>query len=156
MKMALASETEILRRRFRKQDKIKRSYYMNIQTIYTIKNKLTALIISSALLFTFGIFFSDNVQAVNVIKDNQSGVFKEATDQDIRKTDTIKNITNILLYMLGIIAVVPIIIGGMKYVLANGDASKIKSSKDIIMYAVIGLIVAIMAWGIVSFVVDRF
>lgn len=129
---------------------------MNIQTIYTIKNKLTALIISSALLFTFGIFFSDNVQAVNVIKDNQSGVFKEATDQDIRKTDTIKNITNILLYMLGIIAVVAIIIGGMKYVLANGDASKIKSSKDIIMYAVIGLIVAIMAWGIVSFVVDRF
>ena len=130
---------------------------MNTQTLYTVKNKIAALVVGSALVLTLGVFLmSDTAQAVNVIKDNQTGVFKEATEQDIRQTDAIKNITNILLYALGFIAVIAIIIGGIKYVLANGDASKIKSSKDIILYAVIGLIVAIMAWGIVSFVVDRF
>lgn len=66
------------------------------------------------------------------------------------------SLTNTLLFVLGIVAVVMIIVGGIKYATANGDASKVKSAKDTVMYSVVGLIVAIMAWGIVTFVVGRF
>lgn len=67
-----------------------------------------------------------------------------------------KNIINTLLYVVGIVAVVMIIIGGIRYASSNGDSSAIQGAKNTILYAVIGLIVAIMAFAIVNFVVARF
>lgn len=63
-----------------------------------------------------------------------------------------KNIINTMLVVLGMIAVVMIVIGGIRYTTSNGDAAQIKSAKDTIMYAVIGIVVAIMAYAIVNFV----
>lgn len=67
--------------------------------------------------------------------------------------DQIKTVVNIMLFILGAIAVIMIIIGGIRYAISNGDASSIKAAKDTILYAVIGLVVAIMAYAIVNFVV---
>ncbi|KKW02981.1 MAG: hypothetical protein UY35_C0009G0024 [Candidatus Saccharibacteria bacterium GW2011_GWC2_48_9] len=66
-----------------------------------------------------------------------------------------KIVTNILLFLVGTAAVIMIILGGIKYTTSNGDPSQIKSAKDTILYSVVGLIVAIMAWGIVTFVIDQ-
>ena len=68
----------------------------------------------------------------------------------------IKTIVNMILFILGAIAVIMIIIGGIRYTTSNGDASNIKSAKDTILYAVIGLIVAILAYAIVNWVVGAF
>jgi hypothetical protein len=68
----------------------------------------------------------------------------------------IKTIVNILLYILGAIAVVMIVIGGVRYTTSNGDSSAITSAKNTILYAVIGLIVAILAYSIVNFVLSQF
>lgn len=68
----------------------------------------------------------------------------------------IGTITNILLFLIGTIAVIAIVIGGIRYTTSNGDASQTKAAKDTILYAVIGLIVAIMAYAIVRWVVDAF
>lgn len=68
----------------------------------------------------------------------------------------IKNVINALLFILGAIAVIMIVIGGIKYTISNGDASSIKSAKDTILYSVIGLVVALLAYAIVNFVVDQF
>ena len=70
--------------------------------------------------------------------------------------DTAKNIINTLLYVVGIVAVLMIIIGGIRYAASNGDSSAIQGAKNTVLYAVIGLIVAIMAFAIVNFVVGRF
>jgi len=67
----------------------------------------------------------------------------------------IKNIVNTLLFVLGAIAVVMIIIGGIKYTTSNGDTGAVTSAKNTIMYAVIGVIVAILAYAIVNFVITR-
>lgn len=67
--------------------------------------------------------------------------------------DIVKNVINTMLYILGIIAVIMIVIGGVRYTTSNGDSSQTKAAKDTILYAVIGLIVAIMAFAIVNFVV---
>ena len=47
---------------------------------------------------------------------------------------------------------IAIIIGGVKYMTSQGDAAKIKSAKDTILYAVIGLIVALLAFAITNFI----
>ena len=70
--------------------------------------------------------------------------------------DQIKTITNVLMFLIGAIAVIAIIIGGIRYVTSNGDASQTKAAKDTIMYAVIGVIVAILAYAIVNFVITAF
>lgn len=94
--------------------------------------------------------------AVNVIKEENKGLFAQSNSQNISNSGVIQNIVNILLFVLGTAAVIAIIIAGITYATANGDASKTKQSKDTIMYAVVGLIVALMAWAIVSFVLKQF
>jgi hypothetical protein len=68
----------------------------------------------------------------------------------------IHNVINILFIVLGMIAVIMIVIGGIRYTTSNGDSSQVKSAKDTIMYAVIGLVVAILAYAIVNFILSAF
>ena len=67
----------------------------------------------------------------------------------------IKDIVNALLFILAAVAVIMIVIGGIKYTISQGDSSAITSAKNTILYSVIGLVVAILAYAIVNFVVDR-
>ncbi len=81
---------------------------------------------------------------------------KECTNKDASSTNLagfIKQIINLLLYVLGAIAVLMIIIGGIRYTTSGGDQSGVKGAKDTILYAVIGLVVALMAYAIVNFVI---
>lgn len=55
----------------------------------------------------------------------------------------------------GIVAVVIIIIGGIRYAASNGDSSGVQSAKNTILYAVVGLIVVILAASITGFVINN-
>lgn len=66
----------------------------------------------------------------------------------------IKTVINLLLFIIGVIAVIYVIIGGIKYVTSNGDAAAVKSAKDTILYAIIGIVVAVMAYAIVNWIIN--
>lgn len=68
---------------------------------------------------------------------------------------TIKNVGNILIFITGSIAVLMIIIGGLRYTLSGGDQGTINSAKNTIMYAVVGLVVSIAAYAIVNLVLSN-
>jgi len=70
--------------------------------------------------------------------------------------ESIALIINILLFLIGAVSVIMIIIGGIRYVLSGGDSTQITGAKNTILYAVIGLVVALLAYAIVNFVVTRF
>lgn len=74
-----------------------------------------------------------------------------ATKDDLPKL--IQTIVNVLLFIAGAIAVVMIILGGIRYVTSNGAQDQVKAAKDTILYSVVGLIVALLAFAIVQFVV---
>ena len=61
-------------------------------------------------------------------------------------------ITNTVLYAVGIISVIMLIFGGLRYVISGGDSKKVTDAKNTIMYAIIGLIISILAYAIVNFV----
>ena len=65
-------------------------------------------------------------------------------------------VTNILLFLMGAVSVIMIIIGGFRYVTSQGDQTQMQSAKNTILYAVIGVVVSIAAYAIVSFVVTQF
>jgi len=62
-------------------------------------------------------------------------------------------IVNTLLFIIGAVAVVMLIYGGFRYVTSGGDSSAVTSAKNTILYAVIGIIVAILAYAVVNFVI---
>lgn len=68
--------------------------------------------------------------------------------------DTVKKLINTLLFVLGAVAVIVIIVGGIRYTTSDGDPGKIQSAKNVILYAVIGVIVSMLAYAIVNFVID--
>jgi hypothetical protein len=65
-------------------------------------------------------------------------------------------IVNVLLFIIGAVAVIMLIYGGIRYVLSGGDASAVTAAKNTILYAIVGIIVAILAYAIVNFVITRF
>lgn len=68
----------------------------------------------------------------------------------------IKIVIQVLLIVGGIIAVIMIIIGGIRYMTSNGDSADVKAAKDTILYSIIGLVVAGAAYVIVTWVVGQF
>lgn len=68
----------------------------------------------------------------------------------------IKTITNLLILAIGVISVIMIIVGGFRYALSAGDSKNTTGAKDTILYAVIGLVVALLSYAIANFVLGRF
>jgi len=65
-------------------------------------------------------------------------------------------IVNILLFVIGAIAVIMLIVGGIRYVVSGGDQAQVTAAKNTIMYAVVGIIIAILAYAIINFVLGIF
>jgi hypothetical protein len=57
--------------------------------------------------------------------------------------------------VVGILSTIWLIVGAVKYVLSGGDSAGIKSAKETITYALAGLVVALLAFGIVNFITSR-
>lgn len=62
--------------------------------------------------------------------------------------------TNIVLYVVGAVSVIMLVWGGFRYIISGGDSKKVTDAKNTILYAIIGLIIAIMAYAIVNFVLN--
>ncbi len=67
----------------------------------------------------------------------------------------IRDVVNILLFIIGAIAVIMLVIGGIRYTISGGDQSQVTAAKNTILYAIVGIIVALFAYAIVNFVLDR-
>ncbi|MDF2461225.1 MAG: rane protein of unknown function [Candidatus Saccharibacteria bacterium] len=65
--------------------------------------------------------------------------------------DGFNNIVTIMIAVVGMVSVIALMVGGLFYAFSHGDAKLIQRAKDTLLYAVIGLIVSIGAYGIVIF-----
>ena len=63
-------------------------------------------------------------------------------------------IINVILYLLGAVSVVMLIYGGVRYTTSGGNAASITAAKSTIIYAIVGLVVAILAFSIANFVIS--
>lgn len=78
---------------------------------------------------------------------------KSGEENDL--TAVITNVVNILLFIIGAASVIMIVIGGLRYVTSGGDSGSVNSAKNTILYAIVGLVIAFMAYAIVNFVVTQ-
>lgn len=78
-----------------------------------------------------------------------------ASGQLFGKNSIFTTVTDILLFIIGAISVIMLIIGGIRYVLSGGDQGAVTSAKNTILYAIIGIVVAFLAYAAVIFVTNQ-
>lgn len=77
------------------------------------------------------------------------------TDPDVT-ADTFTKVLNIMFPIVGAIAFIILLLAAFKYVRSRGNPTETAKAKNTIIYAVIGLIVTILAYPIITFVVSQF
>jgi ABC-type Fe3+ transport system permease subunit len=86
-----------------------------------------------------------------------SGVCSEDGSRDpiTGPNGIIMTAVRILSFVVGVASVIMVIVGGLKYIMSNGDSNAISSAKNTILYAIIGLVIFAVSQAIVAFVVNR-
>lgn len=79
----------------------------------------------------------------------------DTTSGSSHVSGTIKNLVNIFSAVVGIISVLMIIFGGLKYITSGGDSNNVSSAKNTIIYAILGLVVVALAQFIVQLVLNK-
>lgn len=77
----------------------------------------------------------------------------DLTDQDTADKMA-NNIIQVVLSLLGVLAVGVMILGGIMYIVSTGDAAKVHRAKNLILYGLIGLVVSLLAYTIATFVIQ--
>lgn len=130
----------------------------------SIKKILSAALIVPALALSVGVVatpahaafekgLGDGAQSAQG-KDQQgdaASLFGEGGQGGIFRT-----ITNVLLFLIGAISVIMLIVGGIRYVVSGGDSTAVQNAKNTILYAIVGVVVAILAYAVVNFVITSF
>lgn len=114
--------------------------------------------LAAAVYVVTALFFAPTSYAFNLGMQDGMNAAKgadQATDL-FGATGIFTTITNVLLFIIGAISVIMIIIGGLRYVISGGDASKVSAAKNTILYAVVGIVVALLAYAIINFVIGSF
>ncbi len=135
-----------------------------------ITNKITGLMIVAFMALGVGVLALP-VSSVNALGiqggansaqgNGQSGCLV-ATDKGGKdcsgssETPIFQTITNVLLFIIGGVSVIMLIIGGIRYTISGGDSSAVTSAKNTILYAIVGIVVALLAYAIVNFVLGSF
>jgi len=83
-----------------------------------------------------------------------SGITATGQSDDTSLATIIRNIINALLWFIGIIGVIMLIVGGIRYILSAGNSAQVTAAKNTILYALIGIVIAVLALVIVNFVID--
>lgn len=119
--------------------------------------RIKQMLVALGIVTGIGMIAMPQVSAVDVFpgcEGTSDSAVCGAKDKD-NVNSLIKTIVDVLLFILGAISVLVIIGAGIMYATSAGDAARVKKAKDTLMYAVIGLVVALLAYGIVSFVLTQ-
>ncbi|MBR6965261.1 hypothetical protein IKH83_03050 [Candidatus Saccharibacteria bacterium] len=109
-------------------------------------------IILAAVVVTVGL--TSSVSAMTLKEGAEAARCEGCPSNLFGDTGIFRQITSTILYIVGIIAVFMLIWGGIRYVVSGGDAKKVTDAKNTVLYAIIGLIVAFLAFAIVNFVIN--
>ena len=122
-----------------------------------------SLMVAPALLLSFA-FVTAVPMSVGAACDPDAGITGAVNDdctkgsgqqsELIGDDGIVTTVINIMLFIIGLLCVIMIIFGGIRYTTSNGDTKKVTDAKNTILYAVVGLVVAIVAYALVAWIVS--
>ena len=128
-----------------------------------MSNKLKSILISTLMVavMVFGvsiIYQTGNTEIAGAVNSEITSGMNATSAGTSTPTDAnvvIKNVTNIMFFIIGAVSVIMLIYGGIRYTTSGGNANSVTAAKNTIMYSIIGLVVAILAFAVVNFVVKQ-
>lgn len=119
-----------------------------------MKKNLKIVIPVLAIIFGLALFVGvPSVSAMTMQEGARMAKCDGCPEDLFGDTGAFKQITNTVLYIVGIIAVIMLIIGGIRYVVSGGDSKKVTDAKNTVLYAIIGLVICFFSYAIVNFVI---
>jgi hypothetical protein len=127
---------------------------------------LTFLALSFCVLAGFGMKATVSAQDVqqeinnglcsgsNLDLSNSSGDCSSG-DSTAKFNNLVHSVINVLSAIVGVVAVVMIIVGGLRYITSGGNDTSVSGAKNTILYAVVGLVIVALAQIIVRFVLTK-
>lgn len=132
------------------------------------KLKRQILVLASLLMFAMPALVPLSVSAAcegniqdNVAKGVQgsTGVPTTCDEKDGTQGSTVnklaKNVVNIFSLVVGAVAIIMIIYGGFRYITSGGDSGNVGNAKNTLIYAIVGLVIVVLAQVIVQFVLAQ-
>lgn len=120
----------------------------------TNMKKISKIITAGAGAATLGLVYTQNAFA-NGLSNVQSGVTKTETEAGgLTMQQVINTVISTMLFIVGLLAVIMLIYGGIRYVTSHGDKAQVTAAKETIMYAVVGLVVAIAAFAVIHWITN--
>ncbi len=128
-----------------------------------MSNKLKSILISTLMVavMVFGvsiIYQTGNTEIAGAINSEITSGMNATSAGTSTPTDAnvvIKNVTNIMFFIIGAVSVIMLIYGGIRYTTSGGNANSVTAAKNTVIYSIVGLVISILAYAIVNFVVTN-
>lgn len=121
-------------------------------------------LVAALLLLVFGLLLAHFLipESVSAQSSSVTDGINATTRDDISAAEAERDVNNLVAsivdifsWVVGVIAVIMIIVGGLKYITAAGDSNSVSSAKNTILYAIVGLVVVAFAQIIVIFALNE-
>ena len=116
--------------------------------------KLLRVILPILICGVFAVAMVSNASALTLQEGARAAQCDGCPSDLFGSTGVFKQVTNTILYIVSIIAVIMLIIGGIKYVVSGGDSKKVTDAKNTVLYAIIGLVICFLSFAIINFVIS--
>jgi len=118
----------------------------------TRRQKAATLVLGTLIVFGLVFVLQPHVSALSIMDGANAARGEGQPSQLFGDGGFVTTITNVLLFVVGALSVIMLIIGGLRYVVSGGNASAVTAAKNTILYAIVGLVVAFLAYSIINFV----
>ena len=128
-----------------------------------MSNKLKSILISTLMVavMVFGvsiIYQTGNTEIAGAVNSEITSGMNATSAGTSTPTDAnvvIKNVTNIMFFIIGAVSVIMLIYGGIRYTTSGGNVNSVTAAKNTVIYSIVGLVISILAYAIVNFVVTN-
>jgi hypothetical protein len=114
--------------------------------------KFTPVALAVVLVFAVSVFISQNTFASSIVDGANAARGSGQPAELFGNGGIITTITNVLLFIVGALSVIMLIFGGLRYVISGGNSTAVTAAKNTILYAIVGLVIAFLAYAAVNFI----
>ena len=110
------------------------------------------IILGTFLVFATSFFISQDSFALGIIDGMNAARGNGQPTELFGSGGVVRTVTNILLFFAGALSVIMLIVGGLRYTVSGGNSTAVTAAKNTVLYAIVGLVVAFLAYAAINFV----
>ena len=117
-----------------------------------MRQKAAILVLGTLIVFGLIFILQPPVSALSIVDGANAARGTGQPAELFGDGGFVTTITGVMLFAVGALSVIMLIVGGFRYVISGGNASAVTAAKNTILYAIVGLVVAFLAYAIINFV----